>query len=90
MTESAKPPVRHIKPPIPRYHYNLATVSGSRQARLMEDALRERLTEMGVSLFAIGHEDGSYDVMGDSGVSALDDRDLRDARAVAAQINKAG
>jgi hypothetical protein len=40
------------------------------EARLMEKALREPLGGMGMSFFAIGHEDGSYDVMGDSGANA--------------------
>jgi hypothetical protein len=90
MMERAKPPVRKIKPPTPRFHYSLAKVTGSQEARLMENALREPLRGMGLSFFAIGHEDGSYDVMGDSGASALADGDLRSARAVAAHIKKAG
>ena len=83
-----KSPIPKNKPPIPRYQYNLATVSGSQQARLMEKALRERLGGLGLSFFAIGHADGSYDIMGDSRTNALDDRYLRDARAVATQIKK--
>jgi hypothetical protein len=90
MTERAKPPVRHFKPPTPRFHYSLATVTGSRQARLMEDALREPLRGLGLSFFAIGHEDGSYDVIGDHGSSALTDEVLRGVRAVADKIKMAG
>jgi len=87
MMQGAKPPiVKKIKPPIPRYRYKLVTVSGSQAACRMENALRERLTGLTLSYFAIGHESGSYDVMGDSGTSALGDDDLRDARAVAARI----
>jgi hypothetical protein len=89
MAERTKPPMRKPKPPAPKYHYKLATVAGSQQARLMEDALRGPLSGLGLSYFAIGHEDGSYDVMGDSGSSALADGDLRSARAVAAKIHKA-
>ena len=84
--EKAKPPIRKIKPPIPRYHYKLATVSGSHAANRMENELRERLSGLGLSFFAIGHESGSYDVMGDSGAIALADGDLKDARAVVAKI----
>jgi hypothetical protein len=87
VTERAKPPIKTIKPPIPRYHYKLASVSGSQAACRMESALRERLSGLGLSFFAIGHEGGIYDVMGDSGANALDDGGLRDARAVAAQIS---
>jgi hypothetical protein len=90
VTEIAKPPVKKIKVPTPRFHYSLATVAGSQEANLMQRALRGQLTEMGVSLFAIGHEDGNYDVMGDSGAVALKDDDLRDARAMADKIKKAG
>lgn len=91
MTEIAKPkpPMRKVKPPVPKYHYNLATVSGSQQAGLMEKVLRERLGGLGLSFFAIGREGGTYDVMGDSGSNALEDSALRDVRAVAAQIKKA-
>jgi hypothetical protein len=90
MTERAKPPVRKIKPPTPRFHYSLAKVTGSQEARLMENALREPLRGMGLSFFAIGHEDGSYDVMGDSGSRALEDAVLQGARAVADKIKMAG
>jgi hypothetical protein len=90
MIQKAKPPIRKTKPPTPRYHYKLATVSGSQQACLMEKALWERLSRLRLSYFTIGHEGGSYDVMGDSGSIALADGDLLDARAVAAQINNAG
>jgi hypothetical protein len=88
MKPPLKPPLKKVKPPTPRYHYSLATVTGSQQARRMENALREPLSEMGLSFFSIGHEDGSYDVMGDSGDSALNDGALRSARAVAAKIKK--
>jgi hypothetical protein len=88
--ERAKPPMKKVKPPIPRYRYKLVTVSSSQQACLMEKALWTQLRRMGLSYFAIGHEGGSYDVMGDSGMNALNDDDLLEARAVAAQINNAG
>ena len=74
------------KPPIPRYHYKLVTVSGSQAAGRMETALRERLSGSGLSFFAICHQSGGCDVMGDSGVSPLEDAALRNARAVAAEI----
>ena len=89
VTQIAKPPVRKVKPPVPRYHYSLATVSGSQQANRMEKTLREQLSGLGLSFFAVGHEGGTYDVMGDSGSAALGDDALRDARAVAARIKKA-
>jgi hypothetical protein len=76
------------KPPVPRYHYKLATVSGSQEAGRMETALRERLHGSGLSFFAICHQSGSCDVMGDSGASPLEDAALRNARAVAAEIKK--
>ncbi len=87
MMEKPKPPLKKVKPPVPKYHYKLASVSGSQEAGRMEKALRERLGGLGLSFFAIGHESGSYDVMGDSGANPLTDNDLRDARAVAAKIN---
>jgi len=87
MPEKAKPPIKKVKPPVPKYHYKLASVSGSQAACRMEKALREQLTGLGLSFFAIGHEGGSYDVMGDSGANALAESDLRDARAAAAKIN---
>jgi len=90
MIENAKPPVRKIKPPTPRYHYKLVRVTGSQEAHLMEKALREQLGEMGFSLFAIGHTDGSYDVMADSGGAAASDSVLRAARAFAARVRAAG
>jgi hypothetical protein len=90
VNEKPKPPGRKVKPPIPRYRYKLATVSCSQQACLMEKALRERLGRLGLSYFTIGHEGGSCDVMDDSGTTAMDDSELRNARAVAAQIKKAG
>jgi hypothetical protein len=83
----AKPSiVKKVKPPIPRYRYKLVTVAGSQAANRMENSLREKLNGLTLSYFAIGHESGSYDVMGDSGTSPLCDSDLRNARAVAAQI----
>jgi hypothetical protein len=90
VTERAKRPIKNIKPPTPRYHYKLATVSGSQAASRMENALRQRLNEAGLTYFAIGHESGSYDFMGDSGSNALGAENLRNAIAVAAQIGKAG
>ena len=83
-----QPPAKSVKPPTPRYHYKLATVSGSIEASHMETALRERLRGLGLGLglFAIGHEGGTYDVMGDSGMCALADADLRVVRAAAAKI----
>ena len=91
MTGIAKPPIRKmkVKPLVVRYHYKLATVSDSQQARLMEKALWEWLSPLGVTLFAIGHESGRYDVMGDSGDNAMADVVLRDARAMAAKITRA-
>jgi hypothetical protein len=77
------------KPPVPRYHYKLVTVSGSQEAGRMETALRERLRGSGLSFFAICHQSGGCDVMGDSGESPLEDAALRNARAVAAEIRKA-
>ncbi len=77
------------KPPVPRYHYKLVTVPGSQEAGRMEAALRERLEGSGLSFFAICHQSGSCDVMGDSGVSPLKDAALRNARAVAAEIKRA-
>lgn len=77
------------KPPVPRYHYKLVTVSGSQEAGQMETALRERLEGSGLSFFAICHQNGGCDVMGDSGMSPLKDAALRNARAVAAKIKKA-
>ena len=76
------------KPPVPRYHYKLVTVSGSQEAGRMEKALRER-GGSGLSFFAICHQSGGCDVMGDSGVSPLGGAALRNARAVAAEIKKA-
>jgi hypothetical protein len=83
-----KPPGKQAKPPTPRYHYKLATVEGSREASRMETSLRERLRGLGLGLgfFAIGHEGGSYDVMGDSGMCALADADLRAVRAAVAEL----
>lgn len=89
MNEKAKPFNMSAKPPTPRYHYKLATVSGSQAASRMENALRKRLTEISMTYFAIGHEGGSYDVMGDSGGHALAVDSLQNALAVAAQIGEA-
>jgi hypothetical protein len=86
MTGKAKPYVRKVTLPIPKYWYKLATVAGSQQACLMEKALRERIGRLGMSYFSIGHAGGSWDVMGDSGRTAMDEGELRDIRAVAAQI----
>ena len=80
---------REKKPPAPRYHYKLVTVSSSQDASRMETALRERLRGAGLSFFAICHQSGGCDVMGDSGSSPLDNAALRKARAVAAEIKKA-
>jgi hypothetical protein len=77
------------KPPVPKYHYKLVTVSGSQEAGRMETALRKRLPRSGLSFFAICHPNGDCDVMGDSGGSPLEDAALRKARAVAAEIRKA-
>jgi hypothetical protein len=85
--DKTQPPAKQAKPPTPRYHYKLATVSGSIEASRMETALRERLCGLGLGFFAIGHEGGSYDVMGDSGMCALADADLRVVRAAAAKIS---
>ena len=74
------------KAPIPRYHYKLAKVSGSEEAGRMETALRERLRNSGMSFFAICHQTGSCDVMGDSGSNPLQDAALANARTVAAEI----
>lgn len=76
------------KPPIPRYHYKLVTVSGSQDIGRVETALRKRLGASGLSFFAIIHQSGGCDVMGDSGVSPLQDAALRNARAVAAEIKR--
>jgi hypothetical protein len=65
-------------------------VSDSQQAHLTEKALWERLGRLRLSYFTIGREGGSYDVMGDSGTSALNEGDLQDARAAAAQFNNVG
>lgn len=90
MIGKTRPPMRVAKPPIPRFQYKLVTVAGSQAASRMEKALRERLSEIGLTYFAIGHENGSYDVMGDSGLNALADNHLLNAKAVAAKISKAG
>jgi hypothetical protein len=56
------------------------------EASHMETALRDRVRELKLTFFAIAHEGGSYDVMGDSGMCALADADLRTVRATAAKI----
>lgn len=78
-----------VKPPVPKYQYKLATVSSSREAQRMEKALCERLASSTMSFFAICHQNGQCDVMGDSGSSPLGDADLKDARAAAARIKQA-
>ncbi len=90
MAPKGRPPVKAIKPPVPKYHYKLATVKGSKEASRMETALRNRLSEEGMSFFAIGHEGGSYDVMGDSGSNPLDDANLLNVQALATRLSKAG
>jgi hypothetical protein len=90
VAETTKSWAKKVKPPVPKYHYKLVTVEGSQQAHVMQKALREQVEYLGLSLFAIGHESGIYDVMGDSGASPLEDSVLRKARAIAAQIKKAG
>ena len=77
------------KAPIPRYQYKLVTVSGSLEAGRMETALRERLGGSGLTFFAICHQTGGCDVMGDSGRNPLEGAALRNARAAAAEIKKA-
>ncbi len=76
------------KPPAPRYQYRLIAVSSSREAGRMETALRQRLGGSSLSFFAICREDGKCDVIGDSGGSPAEDAVLREARAVAAEIQK--
>ena len=73
------------KPPAPKYHYKLITVSSSREAQRTEGALRDRLRNLGLSFFTICRSDGTFDVMGDSGTSSMADAPLANARAVAAQ-----
>ena len=89
MIGRAPPPVKKIKPPVPKYYYQLATVVSPQHANSMEKALRQRLDGLGLSFFAVCHASGSCDVMGDSGGRPLEEADLRTARAVAAKINKA-
>jgi hypothetical protein len=90
MKPPMKPPMRKVKPPVPKYRYKLVTVTGSQAAGRMETALRERLSgRFGVSLFSICHVNGACDVMGDSGERPLDDANLRDMRAVVAEIKQA-
>ena len=83
------PPTKKVKPPVPKYYYQLATVVSPQHANSMEKALRQRLDGLGLSFFAVCHASGSCDVMGDSGGKPLEPADLLNARAVAAQINKA-
>jgi hypothetical protein len=80
--------MRKEKPPVPKYHYKLITVSCSQEAGRMENALRGRLSGAGLSFFAICHEGGCCDVMGDSGANPLLDVALDNARGVAAEIMK--
>ena len=77
------------KTPTPRYQYKFATVLSSPKAARFEKALGERLVGSGLSFFAICHENGHCDVMGDSGPNPLAADDLRAARAVADEIKKA-
>jgi hypothetical protein len=74
------------KPPVPKYHYKLVTVSNSREAGLTEKALRDRLCNSGLSFFAICRPGGTCDVMGDSGACPLADAALANARAVATKV----
>ena len=74
------------KPPVPKYHYKLVTVSNSREAELLEASLRDRLRNSGLSFFAICRPGGTCDVMGDSGTCSLADTALANARAVATEI----
>jgi hypothetical protein len=74
------------KPPVPRYHYKLATVVSPLKACHLESALRAKLDESGLSFFAICHQGGNCDVMGDSGPNPMNPDALRDARAVAAKL----
>jgi hypothetical protein len=64
------------------------TVESSHEAGRVETALRQRLAASGLSFFAICHENGQCDVMGDSRVGPLQDAHLGDARALAAQIKE--
>ena len=92
MAETAKPPIKRYKekPPVPKFHYKLVTVTGSQAAGRMETALQERLAgRFGVSLFSICHANGACDVMGDSGKAALAREHLKEVRAIATQIRQA-
>jgi hypothetical protein len=73
------------KPPVPKYHYKLVTVSSSRDAQRMEAALRDRLRNLGLTFFTLCRSDGTFDVMGDSGASSLAEAAVANARAVAAE-----
>ena len=74
------------KPPVPKYHYKLVTVSSPREAERTEAALRDRLRNLGLSFFAICHPGGTCDVMGDSGSCSMADAALANARAVAVKV----
>lgn len=84
-----QPPIKKAKPPVPKYHYQLATVLSPLLANNMEKALRQRLDGLGLSFFAVCHVGGTCDVMGDSGGKPLEEAELRNARAVAARIKQA-
>ncbi len=74
------------KPPPPKYHYKLVTVSSSREAERIEGQLRDRLRDAGLSFFTICRPSGACDVMGDSGACSLAGATLANARAVATEI----
>lgn len=76
------------KPPPKRYHYKLVVVPRSQDPAWVERALRDRLTGLGLSLFAIRHGKDGSDVMGDSGTHPLKASDLRRARAIAVDVRK--
>jgi hypothetical protein len=73
------------KPPAPKYHYKLITVSSSREAQSMEATLRDRLRNLGLTFFTMCRPNGTFDVMGDSGANSLAEAAVANARAVAAQ-----
>lgn len=84
-------PTKPVKLPPPRYHYKLITVEGSPAACRMESALREQLTGVRLSFFSTCRRDcATYQVMGDSGASPLDEDSLKRARLLAAEIKEAG
>ena len=74
------------KPPVPKYHYKLITVSSSREAQRTESELRDRLRNLGLTFFTICRSDGTFDVMGDSGSCSMAETPLANARAVATEI----